>query len=217
MQSLVRREGAFRLALAGALVLVLSARAAAADAPGEAAPELTRQGQVHAREGDDELAIRRFLEALTLDPSYGPAYLELGAARLRGGDLAEAQKTYDLAIVHLPNFAAAYKARAGVKRRMGETASELEDLETATRLSESPESLRDLAARYVEGKAWPAALATWRKMAVLAETHGDEVLRHEASTKMRALQVLCGELDPVTGITKRGWVRHGLASIARRR
>jgi tetratricopeptide (TPR) repeat protein len=220
MWSSVRRE-IRRCGAIGALALslVVDLRAALADplAPGEAAPELTRQGQAHAHDGDNDLAIRRFLEALTLDPGYGPAYLELGAARMRGGDLQEAQRTYDLAIERIPNFAAAYRARAALKRRMGETEAEIEDLEMATKLAETPETLRELAGRYVETKAWPAALATWRRMSAFAEVRGDQALRHEASTKMRALQLLCAELDPVTGVSQRGWARHSLASIARHR
>src|SRR4051812_4714824 len=177
-------------------------------APGQAASELTRQGLEHAHEGNDDLAVRRFVEALSLDAHHGPAYLALGAARERAGDLEEAARTYDLAIANIPGFAAAYRARAALRRRMGEQDGELADLETATAITETPEGLRELAARYVESKAWPAALATWRKIAQLAQQHNDEPARREAAMKARALALLSGELDPVTGgAAERGWVR----------
>jgi tetratricopeptide (TPR) repeat protein len=187
-------------------------------APGESAAELTRQGQAHVHEGNDGLAVRRFIEAITIDPTHGPAYLALAAARERAGDLAEAERTYDLALEHIPNFAAAYRARAALKRRMGEPQGEITDLEMVAAIAESPESLRALAARYVEDKSWPAALATWRRIAALETTRADDRARREAMMKVRALTVLCAELDPVTGdVARRGWMRRALASMARRR
>jgi len=186
--------------------------------PTSAAAELTRQGREHAKSGDDALAMRRFADAVRLDPSYGPAYLELGAARERGGDFVEAERTYDVAIEHVPNFVAALRARAALSRRMGEFAREMADLEHLARLAEGPDTLRALAARHVEDRAWPAALATFRRLRVLAERSGDEQLLRETTLQVRALTVLCGDLDPVVaGAGERDWVRRALASVARRR
>jgi tetratricopeptide (TPR) repeat protein len=183
-----------------------------------AAGELTRQGRDHARTGDDALAMRRFADAVHLDPSYGPAYLELAAARERAGDFVEAERTYDVAIEHIPDFVAALRGRAALLRRMGEFAREMADLERVARLAEGPDTLRALAARYVEGRAWPAALATFRRLRLLAERNGDEQLVRESTVQVRALAVLCGELDPaVAGATHHDWVRRAVASVARRR
>jgi tetratricopeptide (TPR) repeat protein len=183
-----------------------------------AAAELTRQGREHARSGDDALAMRRFAEAVHLDPSYGPAYLELAAARERAGDFVEAERTYNVAIEHIPDFVSAFRGRAALLRRMGEFAREMADLERLTRLAEGPDTLRALAARYVEDRAWPAALATFRRLRVLAERTGDEQLVRESTVQVRALAVLCGELDPVVaGAARRDWVRRAVASVARRR
>jgi len=45
-----------------------------------------REAGSGARErGDDAVATRRFVDAVQLDPTYGPAYLELAAARERAG------------------------------------------------------------------------------------------------------------------------------------
>jgi tetratricopeptide (TPR) repeat protein len=182
------------------------------------AAELTRQGREHAKSGDDALAMRRFADAVRLDPSYGPAYLELAAARERSGDFVEAARTYDVAIEHVPHFLAAFRARAALFRRMGQFAREIADLEHLAHVAEGQDTLRALAGRYVENKAWPAALATFRKLRLLAERSGDEQLVRESTVQMRALAVLCAELDPaVAGSQERGWVRKALASVARRR
>jgi tetratricopeptide (TPR) repeat protein len=205
-----------------ALFLLTVSRPARAQGNGSwassAAAELTRQGREHARAGDDALAIRRFADAVMLDPSYGPAYLELGAARERAGDFVEAERTYDVAIEHVPDFVAAFRARAALLRRMGELAREIADLERLARLAEGPDTLRTLAARYVEDRAWPAALATFRRLLAFAERNGDDPLAREATVQARALMVLCAELDPVVaGAMHRDWVRKAIASVARRR
>jgi tetratricopeptide (TPR) repeat protein len=162
--------------------------------------------------------MRRFADAIRLDPSYGPAYLELAAARERAGDFVEAERTYDVAIEHIPSFVAAFRARAALLRRMGELTREISDLEHLARVSEGPDTLRALAARYVEDRAWPAALATFRRLRALAERNGDEQLMRESTVQVRALAVLCAELDPVVaGTAHHDWVRRALASVARRR
>jgi tetratricopeptide (TPR) repeat protein len=202
------------------LVTAPSALRAQGDAAwaSSAAAELTRQGREHAKSGDDALAMRRFADALHLDPSYGPAYLELAAARERAGDLAEAERTYSAAIEHVPNFVAAFRARAALLRRMGELTREMADLEHLARFAEGPDTLQALAKRYVENKAWPAALATFRRLRIYAEQSGDEQSARESAVQIRALMVLCGELDPVmAGAGQRDWVRRAVASVARRR
>jgi tetratricopeptide (TPR) repeat protein len=205
--------------LFSALALVSStARADGSAWSNSSAAELVRQGLEHAQKGDEALATRRFAEAIQLDPSYGPAYLELAGARERAGDLLEAERTYDVAIRNVPEFVAAYRARAALLHKLGESERELADLETAVRLSDAPDPLRDLATRYVEDRAWPAALATWRKMLASAERASDERLLREASVQIRALVILCGELDPVAGgASSRNWVRRAEATVARRR
>src|SRR5262245_41713221 len=92
-----------RATLAGlALVVFVTPSPALAEGdgswPASAAAELTRQGRDHVKNGEDPLAMSRFAEAVRLDPSYGPAYLELAAARERAGDYVEAERTYSVAI-----------------------------------------------------------------------------------------------------------------------
>jgi len=177
-----------------------------------------RQGQEHLRKGDEAVATHRFAEAIRLDPSYGPAYLELAALRERSGDLTEAERTYDVAIRSVPDFVPALRARAALLHRLGEYEREMADLETAVRLTDEPDPLRDLAQRHVEDRAWPAALATWRKILVSSERRGDERATREANLQIRALVILCAELDPVfAGGKDRDWVRRAEAAVARRR
>lgn len=212
-----------RFSVAGTVLLLLAL--APSPSRGEAprwasgtAAELVRQGQERVKNGDDAVAARRFVDAIQLDPSYGLAYLELAAARERAGDLFEAERTYDLAIRNVPDFAPALRARAALLHRMGDFDREVADLETAIRLTDAPDLLRDLAARHVEDRAWPAALATWRKILVASEKRGDDALAHEATVQIRALVILCGELDPVSfGASSRDWVRRAEATVAKRR
>jgi tetratricopeptide (TPR) repeat protein len=170
------------------------------------------------KSGDSELATRRFAEAISLDPTYGPAYLELGAVRELSGDVAEAERTYGVALERVPNFAPALRARAALMARLGQSDRAIADLEAVARLEETADALRDLAARYVELRAWPAALTTWRRAVALAEQTSDAALAHEAALQVRALTLLAAELDPVwSGTTSRDWVRRAEASVARRR
>jgi tetratricopeptide (TPR) repeat protein len=205
--------------LALGLIALFAAQSARAEgwASGTAA-ELTRQGQEHVKNGDAALATRRFAEAIALDPTFGPAYLELGAARERAGDAREAERTYSVAIERVPNFAPALRARAALLGRLGQSDRAIADLEAVTRLDEGPEALRDLATRYVELRAWPAALGCWRRMLALAEQIGNDPLSREATLQIKALSVLAAELDPViAGMTSRDWVRRAEASVAKRR
>jgi tetratricopeptide (TPR) repeat protein len=181
------------------------------------AVELTRQGREHALHGEFPVAIHRFVEAIKLDGTYGAAYLELAMVRERTGDWLEAERTYDAAIDRLPQSVTFFRSRAALRRKLGKADGELADLEAAARLSDAPEILSDLAQSYVKVRAWPAALAVYRKCLVQAQKLGDERASHDASLHVRALAILCGELDPVAlGASSRDWVRRAQASVARR-
>ena len=58
---------------------------------------------------DDLVAIRRYADALALDPTLGDAYLGLGALRLRLGDAREAERVFDVALSRVPSLS----SRAG--------------------------------------------------------------------------------------------------------
>jgi hypothetical protein len=118
----------------------------------------------------------------------------------------------------VPDFVAAFRARAALLRRIGDVAREMADLEHLARLAEGPDTLRALGTRYVEEKSWLQALAAFRRLRALAEHNGDAELARETTLRIKALMVLCAELDPVVaGATQRDGVRRTLASVARRR
>src|SRR5262249_41928699 len=98
---MMRAVPAVRLFAALGFCAVILA-AAHAPAATSSAAELVREARAHEAAREDELAIRRYSEALSIDPTYGDAYLGLGALRLRRGDAREAERVYSVALAHLP-------------------------------------------------------------------------------------------------------------------
>src|SRR5258706_3635607 len=88
-------------------------------AASSSAAELVREARAQEAGREDELAIRRYSEALSLDPTCGDAYLGLGALRLRLGDAREAERVYSVALAHLPSLATALVGRAEARRALG--------------------------------------------------------------------------------------------------
>ena len=79
-----------RSLLVGAVLALAAPRTAAASS----ALELVRMAHVHETAREDDVAIRRYMEALALDATCEDAYLGLGALRARLGDLREADRVY---------------------------------------------------------------------------------------------------------------------------
>lgn len=183
---------------------------APATASASSALELVRIAKAHEVAREEEIALRRYMEALTLDPTCDEAYLGLGALRARRGDLREAERVYSVALEHVPALTAARTARAYVRRSLGLRAEAVEDLLTAAGPSEDPKVLRVLAAWHGEDGHVPAQLAVWRRIAARAESGDDAVLAHEARTMVRALVILVGPADPV--LDDRNAVRRALAA-----
>jgi len=177
------------------------------------AAQLTQQGNAHVLRGATSEATRRFLEAISLDGTYAPAYLALARLREATGDFAEAERTYSLAIAHIPGFAEALVGRARTRGRLGRRRSALDDLREAARLKPYDLPLLErLATAYVEASALPAALAVTRRMVTLARREGDEGLVRRASVQAAAIEKLVGALDPVqSGRAGRGAVRRAIA------
>jgi len=182
------------------------------------AAELVRQGESHAARGDGAAATRRLLEAISFDPTYGPAYLALAARHEATGDVVEAERVYTAGLERVAGFAEGHAARGNLRRRLGRLREAGADFEAA--LSFAPEhkaALEGLYTTYVALSALPAALATSRRMEVLAEARGDTAAHKEARARSRALVVLLAEMDPVAaGARDRGPLRRALARQARR-
>jgi tetratricopeptide (TPR) repeat protein len=177
-----------------ALIILLPATIASASS----ALELVRIAKAHELAHEDDIALRRYMEALSLDPTCDEAYLGLGALRARRGDLREAERVYSVALEHVPRLTAARTARAHVRRALGSRVDAAEDLLLAAGPSEDPKLLRVLASWYGEDGQIPAQLAIWRRIAARAESSDDAVLAHEARTMVRALVILVGPADPAT-------------------
>jgi Flp pilus assembly protein TadD len=209
--------------LALAALPLLSTKAAA-DPPSQTwstsrASELTRQGDAHAARGDAASATKRFLEAITFDPSYGPSYIGLAAVYQSLGDVVEAERVYTLGLTHVAGFTEAYLGRARLRQRLGRMREAALDFEHARPLApDDPSLLRDLCAAYITLGALPAALAASRRLEALAQAQGDAPALKEARVRSRALSALVAEADPVTSAgADRGRVREALAVFARQR
>jgi tetratricopeptide (TPR) repeat protein len=201
-----------------ALSLIAAAMLVTSTAHASSALELVRIAKSHEVAHEDDIAVRRYMEALSLDPTCDEAYLGLGALRARRGDLREAERVYSVALDHVPHLRDARKARAYVRRALGMRSDAVEDLLNVAGPDEDPATLRVLASWYGEDGLPPAQLAVWRRIAARAEAREDAVLLHEARTMVRALVILVGTADPVAApADDRNGVRRTIASMAKRR
>lgn len=201
-----------RVALAAALLL------SAPHAQASTALDLVRLARSHEQAHQEELALRRYYEALSLDPTCEEAYLGLGSLRTRRGDLREAERVYSVALERLPQLRAARLARAYVRRALGAHAEAVQDLLAG--MEDDVPTLRILASWHGEDGQTPAQLAVWRRIQARAEATGDTSLLVEARTMVRALVILVGPADPAAsppdGGARDGGVRRSLSVLARR-
>ena len=199
--------------VAAALVALLASSSSVASA--STALDLVLSARTHEKANQEELALRRYMEALSLDPTCDEAYLGLGSLRARRGDLREAERVYSVALEHRPQLRDALVARSFVRRALGATPEAIADL-LGSAGDTDVGALRTIAAWFGEDGQTPAQLAAWRKIAVLAEHQRDNVLQAEARTMIRALLVLVGTADPVIATSDAGPLRQSLRMIARR-
>lgn len=217
MGSFARRRLGVAVACATtALALATLAPARAFASAESSALELVREAHDHERAKDDDLAVRRYMEALALDPVCGAAYVGLGDLRARMGDPREADRVYSVGLAHVPTLAGALVGRARVRRALGRPDDARTDLEAYAQVADDPKALRDVAALYADDGQVPAQLAVWRRVRVLAAEAGDASLSREAGTMVRALQVVVGPADPVTTPPAKSQVRKLIARVAKR-
>lgn len=179
--------------------------------------ELVREAREHELAHQDEVAVRRYTEALALDPTCEAAYLGLADLRTRHGDLREAERVYSMALEHAPQLRVALVGRARVRRALGAVREADVDLDLYTTDMDDLAALRELAAWYgAEGRV-PAELASWRRLyAAALRTGSDPGLTREARATVRALQILVGPADPVVSPSRKDAVRKSIAGMARR-
>jgi tetratricopeptide (TPR) repeat protein len=206
--------GAVAAPAAFVLVVVTSFGAGAS---ASSVSELVREAREHEAAHEDDIAIRRYTEALTLDVTYRPAYLGLADLRARRGELREAERVYSMAIEHAPDLHVALAGRARVRRALGALREADMDLDRYVTEEEDLVALRELAGWYADEGRTSAELGSWRRLyAAALERKSDPVLLREARATVRALQILVGPADPVVSPDTRDPVRRGIAEIARR-
>lgn len=205
------------------VVAMLAFGPPAGAAPSGSAALLVAQGKQREADGDELAAIKRYSDAISIDPVNEDAYLALGALRTKRNELGEANSVYDVAVLRVPGSRALFFARGKVLRLRGRAFEARGDLGRAwliegnTGSAEELEIVRELIA-VAHGEREPAAeLLGWRRVLAIARARNDATLAKEASVQARALALFVGEIDPVTvGRTSPDPARKSLAAVDRR-
>jgi tetratricopeptide (TPR) repeat protein len=193
-------------------VLLVTATARASSS----SDELVRQARAHEAAREDDVAVRRYMEALELDPTTEDAWLGLGALRLRLGEPAEAERVYDAALARVPTLHRALAGRAHARWARGRHADAEADLENYAALDADAAALRELAGWYGSDGRTPAQLATWRRLLAMAVETADAMGEREARRMVRALVILAEGVDPASSPADSDATRRAMARIARR-
>jgi tetratricopeptide (TPR) repeat protein len=178
--------------------------------------ELVRQARAHEAAHEDDLAVRRYMEALQLDATAEDAWLGLGALRIRLGDPAEAERVYEAALQRVPLLRRAVAGRAHARWAQGRHAEAESDLDAYATAEGDATALRELATWYGSDGRTPAQLATWRRLLGMAIEGGDASAEREARRTVRALVILTDGADPASSPPQPDATRRSLAHIARR-
>lgn len=176
--------------------------------------ELVRIAREHERAHDEEVALRRYSEALGIDPTCEEAYLGLGSLRARRGDLRESDRVYSVALEHLPGSRAARSARAYVRRALGANAAAVDDLLAST--EDETAALEVIARWHGEDGQTVAQLAWWRRIAAHPRTAENATRLRQAKTMVRALVIVVGTLDPAASPPELRGLRATLSTLAKR-
>jgi tetratricopeptide (TPR) repeat protein len=201
--------------LRAVLALALSLVATRAGAT-PSSDELVRQARAHEAAHRDDFAVRRYMEALELDPSSEDAWLGLGALRLRTGEPGEAERVYDAALQRVPLLRRAVAGRAHARWAQGRHADAEADLGAYATSEGDGEALRELAGWYGSDGRTPAQLAVWRQLLAMAVHADDTASEKEARRMVRALVILATGADPAAWPSEPDPTRRALAHMARR-
>jgi tetratricopeptide (TPR) repeat protein len=199
--------------LAVLVALPLLAPAAGATASSD---ELVRQARAHEAAHEDDVAVRRYMEALQIDVTSEDAWLGLGALRLRLGEPAEALRVYDASRVRIPTLHRAVQGRARSLWALGRHADAEAALDAYATLEGGAGALRELGGWYGSEGRTPAQLSVWRRILRMAVDAGDGALEREARRMVRALVILVDGADPVASPAVQDATRRGMAAVARR-
>jgi tetratricopeptide (TPR) repeat protein len=155
--------------------------------------ELVQQAELHETAHEDDIAARRYTEALTLDSTCHKAYLGLATLRVRQGDGREAERVAAALLDHLPTMRSALAVLGRAKWLQGKHDEAEHDLEAYADSADDPRAvLRELAGWYgSEGKA-PAQLAVYRRLLALDPDS------KETRAMVKALTIVVSHADPVS-------------------
>jgi len=198
------------------LALVLAGFSARSASASSSADELVRQARAHEAAHEDDVALRRYTDALAEDRTSADAWLGLGALRMKIGEPAEAERVYDTALAQVPALRLALQGRARARWALGRHAEAEDDLDAYASTEGDTGALRELAGWYGEDGRTPAQLATWRRLLAAARDASDATLEREARKMVRALVILVGGSDPAASPVDPSATRRTLARIAAR-
>jgi tetratricopeptide (TPR) repeat protein len=180
------------------------------------ADELVRQARAHEAAHEDDVAARRYMEALTIEPTNADAWMGLGALRMKLGDAREADRVYSSALDRVASLHRALEGRARARWALGRHDDAEADLELFATTEGDATALRELAAWYgLDGRA-PAQLAIWRRLLSMAREQVDAASEREARRMVRALVIVVDGADPASSPVEPDSTRRALAAIARR-
>jgi tetratricopeptide (TPR) repeat protein len=178
--------------------------------------ELVRQARAHEAAHDDDVAVRRYMEALSIEPTNADAWMGLATLRMRLGDIAEAERVYSSAIDRIPSLYGALEGRARARWALGRHSDAETDLAAYATIEGNAAALRELAGWYgLDGRA-PAQLAIWRRLLAMALDQVDAASEREARRMVRALVIVVDGADPASSPVAPDATRRALAAIARR-
>jgi tetratricopeptide (TPR) repeat protein len=198
-------------------------------AESSAADELVRQARAHEATHEDDLAARRYTEALALDAHNSAAWMGLGDLRMRTRELSEAERVYTAALERLPSLLPALEGRARARWALGRHSEAELDLEAYAESTSAESAYRQLAQWFANDGRAPAELAVWRRLLAMAVEADDspsgeesgpvagvpEAKRAEARRMVRALSILVDGADPACSPIDPDSTRLALARIAR--
>jgi tetratricopeptide (TPR) repeat protein len=207
------RSSVFAVSVLAGLALASMADRAQASSSSD---ELVRQARAHEAAHEDDLAVRRYMEALSIDPTSEEAWLGLGALRMRSGDAGEADRVYAAALERVPGSRRALLGRARARWFLGHHADAERDLEAYAKVQPDAPALRELSEWYGADGRGPAQLAVWRRILVLSSRREDVEAEREARRMVRALIVIVDGADPASSPVDPDATRRALAAIARR-
>jgi tetratricopeptide (TPR) repeat protein len=206
------RVGIAHVPVAFAFICVVSRSAGATSS----ADELVRQARAHEEAHEEDLAVRRYTEALSLETTNQEAWIGLGELRMKLGETAEAERVYDAALTRVPSLRRALRGRAFARWSLGRHKQAEADLEAYAEAEQDTIAYRQLSDWLAVDGRTPAQLALWRRLLAAAVRASDAGVLSECGRMVRALVVLVDGADPASSPIDPDMTRRSLATIARR-